>query len=344
MGWYSIDAVDAAMKRTKKALIEPFDFWKWIRLGIIIFFIGGTGFSNFNFPGSYNQPYDNKKIDGASNEDMIKEISQFWDQYRTYILIGIAAIVFLIILFVLLSSIMEFVLIESLVTNKVAIRAYFRKYLHSGFNLFIIQLILLMAFLSLFILAMMPILQKFIESPANITPGMILMWILWFFVVIMILAFVSGVLHSFIGLSIPLAMYQEIGIIASLKEIWGKFRMDWQQILVYWVVRIVLGLVVGIALGIAALILLIIILIPIAVFGVILYFIVSGLGFDNPLSWILIIPFSLFAALILITFLLMISVPGAVFMKYHQLTFLKAWYPEIKIQFFDAIDTVGSAS
>ncbi|MCZ7361871.1 MAG: hypothetical protein O8C58_00790, partial [Candidatus Methanoperedens sp.] len=113
-------------------------------------------------------------------------------------------------------------------------------------------------------------------------------------------------------------------------------------ILVYWVVRIVLGLVVGIALGIAALILLIIILIPIVICGVILYLMVSGLGIDNPVSWILIIPFSLFAALILITFLLMISVPGAVFMKYHQLTFLKTWYPEINIQFFDAIDNVGS--
>ena len=340
MGWYSIDAVDTAIKRTKKALIEPFDFWKWIKLGIIIFFIGSTGFPNF--PGGYNQPYDDKKIEGTLNEEMIKEISQFWDQYRTYILIGIAVIVFFIILFILLSSIMEFVLIESLVTNKVTIRANFRKYLRSGFNLFIIQLILLMAFLSLFILAMMPILQKFLESPANITPGMILMGILWFFVVIMILAFVSGIIYSFIGLSIPLAMYQKMGITAALKEIWAKFKMDWQQILVYWVVRIVLGLVVGIALGIAALILFIIILIPIVVCGVIIYLIVSGLGIDNPLSWIFIIPYSLFTALILITFLLMVSVPGTVFMKYHQLTFLKTWYPEINIQFFDAIDNVGS--
>lgn len=342
MGWYSIDAVDAAIKRSKKALIEPFDFWKWIKLGVIIFFIGSSGFPNF--PGSYSQPYDDKKIEGASNEDIIKEISQFWDQYRTYILMGIAVIVFLIILFVLLSSIMEFVLIESLVTNKVTIRAYFRKHLRSGFNLFIIQLILLIAFLSVFILAMMPILQEFLKSPANINPGMILMGILWFFVVIMILAFVGGIIQSFIGLSIPLAMYQEIGIIAALKEIWGKFKMDWKQILVYWVVRIVLGLVVGIALGIAALILLIIILIPIAVFGVILYLMVSGLGIDNPVSWILIIPFSLFTALILVAFLLMVSVPGAVFMKYHQLTFLKAWYPEKNIRFFDAIDNAGSNS
>ena len=36
MGWYGTDAVDAALKRTEKALIEPFDFWKWIRLGIIL--------------------------------------------------------------------------------------------------------------------------------------------------------------------------------------------------------------------------------------------------------------------------------------------------------------------
>lgn len=58
MGWYGTDAIDAALKKTKKALMEPFDFWKWIRLGIILFFIGGSGigFLNFSFPPNYNLP------------------------------------------------------------------------------------------------------------------------------------------------------------------------------------------------------------------------------------------------------------------------------------------------
>jgi hypothetical protein len=36
MSWNGIDAVDKAVSRTKRALFEPFDFWKWIKLAIII--------------------------------------------------------------------------------------------------------------------------------------------------------------------------------------------------------------------------------------------------------------------------------------------------------------------
>jgi len=50
MVWYSIDVINAAVNRTKKIILEPFDFWKWIKLGIIILFIGGGfGSSGSNF-------------------------------------------------------------------------------------------------------------------------------------------------------------------------------------------------------------------------------------------------------------------------------------------------------
>jgi len=48
MTWYSIDAIDGAIRRTKHALIEPFDFWKWLKLGIIAFLIGGGGGGGYN--------------------------------------------------------------------------------------------------------------------------------------------------------------------------------------------------------------------------------------------------------------------------------------------------------
>src|SRR3990172_1355479 len=154
MGWYGLEAFDLAIKRTKKALIEPFDFWKWIRLGIIALFVGGGGMGtpNFNFPASWQA--ENRKMEAPSTQEIIDKITQFWPQYQTYILIGLAFIIFIILLFTLLSSIMEFVFVESLVTNRVSIRAYFRKCWHPGFNLFIIKIILGIGFLSLFILAM----------------------------------------------------------------------------------------------------------------------------------------------------------------------------------------------
>ena len=189
MSWYSIDVIDAAIKRTKKTLLEPFDFRKWIKLGIIILFIGGgfgNSWSNFN-PGSFNYPQadrnpPSKNLNEPSTGEIINQITQFWHQYQTYILIGLAIIIFIILLFGLVSGIMQFVFVEALVTNKVTIIAYFKKYMRSGFNLFIIQTILGLFFLSLFILAMLPIVLPMLESPEKISFGAILGSILAMFV------------------------------------------------------------------------------------------------------------------------------------------------------------------
>jgi len=338
MGWYSIDAVDAAIKRTKKALLEPFDFWKWIRLGIIVLFVGGGGIgtSNFNLPASYQRQYEDGGTEMPSTEEILNQVSQFWHQYQTYILIAVAIIIFLILLFTLISSIMEFVFVESLVTNHVAIRAYFRKYLRPGFNLFIIQITLLILFLSLFILAMIPLLQRLLSG--TVTPGLILSSILWFFGVVLIFAVLVGIIRSLISLAIPVAMYQEVGITAAIKKVFGRFREDWKQVAVYWAVRIIMGIAAVIIVGVAALMLFIIVFLILLVPALILYFILSGLGqgISSPLFWIVMIPYGLLAVIVFILLILLVSVPVPVFMKYHLLTFMQAWYPDVIMPLFDS--------
>ena len=336
MGWYGLEAFDSAIKRTKKALAEPFDFWKWRRLGIIIFFIGGGGMGtpNFNSPASWQT--DDRNIEPPSTQEIIDQITQFWNQYQTYILIGLAFIIFIILLFTLISSIMEFVFVESLVTNRVAIRAYFRKYLHPGFNLFIVKIILGIVFLSLFILAMIPVFLQLI-SGTN-APGLILGSILLFFGVSLILAVLSGIISSFISLAIPVVMYQEVGIIMAIKKVLGRFKEDWRQIVIYWVVRFFAWIAGAIAVGIAALILFIVIFIILLIPALILYFILSALG-SGPgsfLFWAVMIPYGLIAAAVLIIFLLIVSVPLPVFMRYHLLTFMQMWYPDVRIPLFDS--------
>lgn len=338
MGWYGIDAVNTAIKRTKKALIEPFDFWKWIRLGVIVLFIGGGGIgtSNFNFPANYQRQYEDGGAEMPSTEEVLNQISQFWHQYQTYILITLIIIIFIILLFTLISSIMEFIFVESLVTNHVAIRAYFKKYLRPGFNLFIIQITLLILFLSLFILAMIPLLQRLLSG--NVTPGLVLSSILWFFGVVLIFAVLSGVIRSFISLAIPVAMYQGVGITAAIKKVFGRFREDWKQVAVYWVVRVIMGIVAAIIVGIAALILFIVVFLILLIPALILYFILSGLGQGtlSPLFWIVMIPYGLLAVIVFILLILLVSVPVPVFMRYHLLTFMQAWYPDVIMPLFDS--------
>ena len=223
---------------------------------------------------------------------------------------------------------MEFVFVESLVTNSVTIRAYFRKYLHHGFNLFMVKIILGIIFLSLFLLAMIPVFRQLLSG--NITPGLILGSIVWFFGISLILAVLSGITGSFISLAIPVVMYQEVGIITAIKQILRRFKEDWRQIAVYWVVRFFAWAAGTIVVGLAALILFIIILLILLIPALILYFILSALG-GSFLFWALMIPYGLITLVVLIIFLLIISVPLPVFMKYHLLTFMEMWYPDVRI-------------
>lgn len=290
------------------------------------------GFPNFNLPASWQT--ESRKMDIPSIQEIFGKMTQFWHQYQTYILIGLAFIIFMILLFTLLSSVMEFVFVESLVTNSVTIRAYFRKYLRPGFNLFIVRIILGIIFLSLFLLVMIPVFRQLLSG--TITPGLILRSIVWFFGIILILAVLSGITSSIISLAIPMVMYQEVGIITAIRKILGRFKEDWRQIAVYWVVRFFAWAAGAIVVGLAALILLILILLILLIPALILYFILSALG-GSFLFWALMIPYGLIALVVSIILLLIVSVPLPVFMKYHLLTFMQRWYPDVRIPLADPV-------
>ncbi len=335
MGEYSIDALGGAFEKTKKALIQPFDFWKWVKLGIIIILLGGSGGGNYS---SNSQQFDGKDFKGesieAQIEEMFDQIAQFIQQYKTYILIGVVAIVGISLILSYISNVMEFVFVESLVSNQVKFWAYSGKFLGLGFNLFIIRFILGLAAFLLFIIAMLPIILPVLQSPETFNVGLFIGGMLWFIAVILMLAVIFGIIDSFINLSIPLAMYNNTGIIASVNKVYNNCKAGWGHIIVYWVIRIILRVVVAIIVGIPILILFFTIFAILAGIGGLMYFVLSTIGAGS-FVWLVLTPYALVVFVLFITFILLASVPAPVFIKYHMLSFLQAWYPDAKLPFFD---------
>ncbi len=341
MGEYSIDAIGGAFEKTKKALIQPFDFWKWIKLGIIIILLGGSGGGNYS---SNSQQFDGKDFKGetieAQIEEMFDQIAQFIQQYKTYILIGVAAIVGISLIFFYISNIMEFVFVESLVSNQVKFWAYSGKYLGLGFNLFIIRFILGLAAFLLFVVAMLPIILPVLQSPETFNVGLLIGGMLWFIAVILMLAVIFGIIDSFINLSIPLAMYHNTGIITAVNKVFNNFKAGWERIIVYWVIRIILRVVVAIIVGIPLLILFPIIFAILAGIGGLMYLVLLTIGAGS-FVWLVLTPYALVVFVLFITFILLASVPAPVFIKYHMLSFLQAWYPDAGLPFFDAEESMS---
>ncbi len=134
MSWYGIDAVDRALARTRKALFEPFYFWKWVKLAIIIFFVGAssgyggsgdsyrTGVEDLgqNFSHIYSGNISDFPLGtNGMNLDYIQSLSS------PTIVTALAVLFLLLILaFIFISSVMEFVFVEALVRNEVHIRDY----------------------------------------------------------------------------------------------------------------------------------------------------------------------------------------------------------------------------
>ncbi len=347
MSWYSIDAVDRAFSRTKKALFEPFDFWKWAKLAIIIFFVGGMG-SNYGGSGTNYQPNPNNygedfpAIEPGDIPDLPSDISGLGLGYIESVssLAIIASAIIFFVLFILvfsyISSTMEFVFVEALVRNEVHLRSYFRKFMRKGFNLLLIRLSISLIVIVLFALALLPFISVFLtESPDFAVPALV-GGIFWIFGVIILLALIGAVISSFLSLAIPLSIYRETGILSAFRMVYRNFRKNWQEVLVYWFIRFLLGIGIGILAFILFLLLIMVLAIVFLIIDGILYFLFSKFVSDS-LLWILLIPFVLVELLLIFVTLLLLSVPLAVFMKYHLLSFLEAWFADANIPFFDKL-------
>nr|WP_269849283.1 hypothetical protein [Methanosarcina horonobensis] len=67
----------------------------------------------------------------------------------------------------------------------------------------------------------------------------------WFFGVIILLVLIGSVVSSFLSLAIPLSIYRETGILSAFRMVYRSFRKSWQEVLVYWFIRFLIG--IGIA-------------------------------------------------------------------------------------------------
>ncbi|KKG08700.1 hypothetical protein [Methanosarcina sp. 2.H.A.1B.4] len=346
MSWYAIDAVDRAFLRTKKALFEPFDFWKWVKLAVIIFLLGGAA-SNYGGSGTNyrmdsedfgnNLPYvEPGQIPGfPSGVNGIDPYHMYFPEPAGAI---IAVIVFLLLLALLISyisSIMEFVFVESLVKNEVKFWAYLGEFMGKGFYLLLVRLALGLVFLVFFAIAFLPLIPTILEEPSDVSVPVLIGGIFWFIVVLLILALIGVAINSFLSLAIPLSIYRNTGILSAFGLVFANFRKSWKEVIVYWFVRFLLS--IGIAIlaillfGITMLFLGLIFLITDGM----LYFLFSALVSDF-LVWILLIPFVLIELALIFGALLFLNVPFAVFMKYHLLSFLETWFVGAEIPFFDA--------
>jgi len=326
MSWYGIEAIYRAISRTRKALFEPFDFWKWAKLAIIIL-LGGAG-SGYGSSTNYST-----ETQDLGNNFPIIELPETLS--TPTILIAVLFFLILVLILSYISSVMEFVFVESLVRNEVKFWAYSRRFLGKGFNLLLVRLAIGLVFLVLLGIAFLPIIPIILESPSDFAWPELRGEIFWLVGLFILLTLLAIAIESFISLAIPVSIYRDKGILPAFRMIYGNFRKNWKEVVVYWLVRFALGIGVAvITIFIFGLVMLVLGL-GFLIFDGILYFLFSLLVSES-LRWILLIPFIVIELILILGALVFLNVPLAVFMKYHLLSFLEAWFADAEIPFFDA--------
>ncbi len=339
MSWYVIDAVDRAIERTRTCLIEPFNFWKWLKLAIIVFFIGGVGGgfnSGFNVGGNDISP---EFIDSAGNFGNNLASSSI----DAFAILAIVFILLFALIISLIGSVMEFVFVKSLVSNDVRIREYFMGYLTKGLTLFILRLIVVFAVLLLVVILALPLIYMAgvmnggMDSLGGVS---IALFIIGVFALIFAFVLIAGIIDSLTNLAIPVSMYSECNIFSALTRVFGQFRSDWKQMLVYWIGRLILAIIVGFLVLIVGLIVVLALGILYLIVDTLLYFALSAILAETTV-WILLIPILVVEFIAFLFVIAFVGMPANVFMKYHMLTFLQKWYP-VEIPMFDNIQIMDA--
>ncbi|WP_370574590.1 hypothetical protein [Methanomethylovorans sp.] len=338
MDWYVIDAVEVAYERTKRCLFEPFDLWKWVKFAIILMLVGGGSGHGGNSFNSFSNSMDSDYGSGyGSDYNPLDSIGDTFDSiFSAAVMAIIALVLFLIIIFMYVSSVMEFVLVESLVSNSVKFWEYTRRFLGKGFQLFIIRIAALLLSLLVLAVLLLPFVLLF-GMPSgdyfwlSFIGGMMLVIFL-----VIIFAVIASVFGSFISMSIPIALYHNVGVLSAIMEVLRKFKLDWQQIVVYWVGRAVLGIIVGIAALIVMMLAILVTLLPFLIVDGILYLLLSLVLSGS--EWIVLVPFILVEVILFIIVMALVSMPFGAFLKYHMLSFVEKWYLEAGIPFDQGID------
>lgn len=302
MSWYAIDAVEDALTATRRFLL-PFEWGTWLRLAVVAFFLGGVGTP----PNTFNYTVSDGEI-----QNLPMDLSIPTEQIIGAIVV-IAVVAFLIgLLFALLGSVMQFVLVDAVVAREVHVRRYFSERLGLGLRLFGFQLVIGLLMLGVVALFLGPI----ILSGGGPALALLLFAIPSILLLGLLVALVVRLTIDFV---VPVMIATDEGVLSAWRRTWPSIRGNLGQVAVYVVLRWLLGIAVGIGVGLLAgvvgLVLGLVVLLPLGLIG----FATGGFGAVS-LAVLLIVGIPLF--LIFVVAMAVVQAPIQTYFRYFSLLVL----------------------
>jgi hypothetical protein len=347
----AVDTISLAFQHTKRQLLQPFRFSQWTRLALVGLLAGEMGSSgSFNFPSSiphqagssrHFMDIDFPKIDPAVLGALIATLV-------------VAGLLFVIVM-TYVSSMMRFILFDSVVAKECHIRRGWNRRQRPGWRYFLWQFgFMLATFGAVAVVLGIPAGLAFgmgwFTQPREHVLALVLGGILLFFVM-MFVFLVVAVVHVFTkDFVVPQMALEDIGAVEGWRRLWPKIQAERGGYAVYVGMKIVLAIGAGIVIGVASVILILILAIP----TVGLAIIAALTGKTAGLTWnVFTITVAVVVACILLAIFMylisLISVPAIVFFPAYAIYFFAARYRPLSLVLYPppppapALDSGGPA-
>jgi hypothetical protein len=328
----AVDTISLAFQHTKRQLAQPFRFTHWVKLAFVGLLAGELGSGgSFNFPSSFRGPH------GTAPGGFPKI-----DPTILLPLIGVLVITGLIVfvVFTYISSVMRFILFDSVLTRDCRIADGWRRRQDAGWKYFLWQIGLMLVIFTVMVLligvpALFALSNGWFRNPrAHLAPlvltGIIVVGL--FLIAMLAIAVVHVFTKDFV---VPQMALEGITAIEGWRRLWLMIQQEKGGYAVYALMKVALAIGAGIVVGIASFMLVMVLAIPVVAL------VVVGVtaGKTAGLTWnVFTITAVVVAVCVLLAVLMfvisLISVPVIVFFPAYAMYFFAARYRQLALALY----------
>lgn len=338
-----VDAVTPAVEHVKKRLFQPFRWSLWWRLSLLGLITGefgmGSGGGNFNVPSDF--PRDGKKdlVQFFAGEP---DVGRFVSQWLPWIVLGVVVLLVLGVVWIYVSSVFRFVLLETVLLGRCELRAGWRRWRDAGWSFFWWQIgVTLVVLLALAVVVGVPLLigaaLGVFQNPKEHLALAILGGLAVFFAIFAVLILNLLVWLFSKDFVLPIMALEGTGAVEGWRRFTPLLKAEKGAYAIYVLMKVVLAVAAAILFGIINLIVLLVLLIPLGAAGVGIVMAGKAAG----LTWT---AFTIAAAatagvaLLLLLFWLfaLINTPGLYFFQSYTLHFFGSRYARVGAILFPA--------
>jgi hypothetical protein len=328
----AVDSITLAIEHTKQQLFKPFRLGQWTALAFVGLLAGELGANGCNRSNFQMQPHPPVVVPHPHLPDFAAMAPALVAAAISAIIAGLA--IGLILMYV--SSVMRFILFDSVVARECHIGLYWNRRLGPGWRYFTFKL--LYAVLSILgiglvvgIPAAVALSAGWFRAPKEHLAPLILLGA-FIFCAMFLFAIVTAVVFVLIkDFVIPQMALENLSVMEAWRRLWQMMNIEKGAYFAYLLMKIVLAIVVGILMGVATLILGLIIAIPSVLLGLIAVLggKTAGLTWNLPTIALAIVIGCVLLAIFLYLAAL-IYVPAIVFFPAYSIHFFAARYPRLQ--------------